>query len=218
MSVSTENFVKAIYILQQAPEGDSRPGNLARTLGISNAAATDMARKLAQKQLVNYVRYKALSLTPAGNQMALKVIRKHRLWETFLYQTLELSLHEIHREAESLEHATSDALAEKISGYLDHPSMDPHGDPIPDAEGNIIPDENQISLFNALPEQSYMISRLFSSDKEFFEFCGLNGIQPGAPLMVVRQYSGQSMTEIDIDNRKLLIHKNFSQYIYVQSL
>ena len=108
MSISIENFVKAIYLQEQRMGEDTRPGTLAKLLNISNAATTDMARSLAQKNLVNYTKYQKLTLTPEGEKLALSILRKHRLWEAFLSQTLNLSLNEIHKEAELLEHATSD--------------------------------------------------------------------------------------------------------------
>src|SRR3989304_9227700 len=99
MSVSTENFVKIIYLFEQNQGFDTKPGSIAKGLGITNAAATDMSRKLAGKKLIYYEKYHQLKLTAEGKKMALKVIRRHRLWETFLYTTLNLTLHEIHREA-----------------------------------------------------------------------------------------------------------------------
>ena len=171
MTVSTENFVKTIYNQSKQASTDTRLSIIARLLNITNAAATDMARKLAVKKLVNYTKYKPLTLTPSGNQLALNVIRKHRLWESFLYNTLDLSLHEIHREAEQLEHLTSGFLADKIEKYLGYPNTDPHGDPIPALNGERESDSSQILLSEAAAGHIYEISRLFSSEKEFFEFC-----------------------------------------------
>lgn len=137
MSISVENFVKTIYLQEQRLGEDTRTGTLAKLLNITNAATTYMAKNLAQKQLVNYTKYQKLSLTSEGKSLALKVLRKHRLWETFLHQTLQLSLLEIHDEAERLEHLTSDFLADKIDCYLNFPVVDPHGDPIPSSDGTV---------------------------------------------------------------------------------
>ena len=137
MSVAIENFVKAIYKNDMQDNNDTKPGNIAKKLGISNAAATDMAKKLATKDLLHYEKYQALQLTEKGTKMALNVVRKHRLWEALLFKMFDMSLHEIHREAELLEHETSDFLANKISEYLGNPKFDPHGDPIPNADGEI---------------------------------------------------------------------------------
>ena len=170
MSVAIENFVKAIYNNDKHDIKDTKPGNIAKQLGISNPAATDMAKKLAAKDILHYEKYQALQLTEKGKKMALNVVRKHRLWEAFLFKMFDLSLHDIHREAELLEHQTSDLLAEKISEYLGHPKFDPHGDPIPNADGEITTKDTSISLAEAEEGKTYTIARLMSDDKEFFEF------------------------------------------------
>ena len=138
--------MKAIYLQEQRQGEDTRPGTLAKVLDISNAATTDMARSLAQKNLVNYIKYQKLSLTPEGKELALSILRKHRLWEAFLSKTLNLTLHEIHEEAERLEHATSNFLADKIDEYLNYPAADPHGDPIPCSSGKEQLNKNAIVL------------------------------------------------------------------------
>ena len=137
MSVATENFIKAIYNLGRKHEGDTKPGSIASFLNISNAAATDMAKNLSKKNLVNYEKYKELKLTKEGELLALRIVRKHRLWEALLFKLFNMSLHEIHIEAELLEHQTSDFLAQKMDEYLEFPKYDPHGDPIPDVNGII---------------------------------------------------------------------------------
>ncbi len=129
-SVSVENIVKAIYSSHTLGE-NVKTGTLAKKLNVSAAAITDISRKLSAKGIIDYEKYKGLSLTMKGRRIALNVIRKHRLWETFLHETLDLSLTEIHDEAEHLEHQTSDFLADKISEYLGHPNKDPHGQEIP---------------------------------------------------------------------------------------
>lgn len=218
MTVSIENFVKTVYSQSKLPGAHAKLSTLAGLLNITNAAATDMARKLAIKKLVNYTKYKPLTLTPAGTELALNVIRKHRLWETFLYKTLNLSLHEIHREAEVLEHLTSDFLAEKINDYLGNPLTDPHGDPIPSLNGKVRADDRQVLLSEAKSGSNYEICRLFSSDKDFFDFCNSNHITIGSTIRVEKQYSAKNMTEIEINQNKMLLHKEFTDIIYVKSL
>jgi len=171
MSVSKENFLKAVYQHHTDPDLDTRPGTISDALHISRAATTDMARNLAGKGLLAYEKYRELKLTNSGEKMALQVIRKHRLWETFLFRTLNMSLHEIHREAEMLEHQTSDYLASRIAEYLGDPSHDPHGDPIPDDNGEIRPVSGQVSLALAGEGTGYIVTRLSGSEKEFFDFC-----------------------------------------------
>jgi DtxR family Mn-dependent transcriptional regulator len=215
MSTSTENFIKTIYLLERKQTADTKPGSVARLLGISSAAATDMSRKLAKRKLIKYEKYQKLRLTDDGVKLATDVIRKHRLWEAFLYYTFNMSLHEIHREAELLEHQTSDFLADKISEYLGNPQFDPHGDPIPDSSGKLAI-SNDIVLSHAKSGTIYEVTRLFSSDKEFFDFCKNNTITVGSAIRVEKQYPNNKMTEITIDNIKLLLNSDFSNIIYVK--
>ena len=218
VSVSTENFIKVIYNFENREDFDTRPGTIARELGITNAAATDMARKLAGKNLIDYEKYKELKLTPAGNKMALGIIRKHRLWETFLHQVLGLTMHEIHREAELLEHLTSDFLAEKINLFLGNPVTDPHGDPIPDETGVFRSDMQCVSLSVAEPENDYEICRLLGSDKDFFDFCNSNRLSVGTVIKVHKQYLQKKMTEIEINNIKLVLHGEMAKTIFVKKM
>lgn len=215
MSVAIENFVKAIYNNDKHDIKDTKPGNIAKQLGISNPAATDMAKKLAAKDLLHYEKYQALQLTEKGTKMALNVVRKHRLWEAFLFKMFDLSLHDIHREAELLEHQTSDLLAEKISEYLGHPKFDPHGDPIPNSNGEITTKDTSISLSEAKEGETYIIARLMSDDKEFFEFCAQNEIRYRNTLTVHKQFSGNKMTQITIGSNTIVLNENFTKIIYV---
>ena len=215
MSVAIENFVKAIYNNEIQDHHDTKPGNIAKKLGISNAAATDMAKKLATKELLHYEKYQALQLTNKGTKMAINVVRKHRLWEALLFKMFDMSLHEIHREAELLEHETSDFLANKISDYLGNPKFDPHGDPIPNADGEITTEDTSISLSNAKEGKHYIISRLMSDDKDFFDFCTLNGLKYGNTILVVKQFNSNKMTQISIHNNTLLLNEDFTNIILV---
>ena len=217
MSIAIENFVKAIYKNERNEQEDTRPGNIARKLGISNAAATDMAKKLAAKNLLNYQKYQKLQLTDKGREMALNVLRKHRLWEAFLFKVFDMSLHDIHSEAELLEHQTSDFLADRLSEYLGNPKFDPHGDPIPDAKGKIDADLSSIPLSEAEEGTKYTISRLFSDEKEFFDFCSQNNLKFGNTITVNKQFKS-NMTEIQINNRTILLNQEFTRIIYVDEI
>ncbi|WP_341216609.1 metal-dependent transcriptional regulator [uncultured Wocania sp.] len=215
MSIAVENFVKAIYKNDKNDSNDTKPGNIAKKLGISNAAATDMAKKLATKNLLHYEKYQELKLTEKGTKMALNVVRKHRLWESLLFRMFDMSLHEIHRESELLEHQTSDFLANKISAYLGNPKFDPHGDPIPNAQGEITTKDTSIALSNSKEGKTYTISRLMSDDKEFFDFCALNGLKYGNTVVVTKQFSKNKMTQILINNNTILLNQDFTNIIYV---
>ncbi len=218
MSVAIENFVKAIYKNNKQDNSDTKPGNIAKKLGISSAAATDMAKKLATKDLLHYEKYQALKLTEKGEKMALNVIRKHRLWEALLYKLFDMSLHEIHREAEFLEHETSDFLTEKISAYLGNPKFDPHGDPIPNSNGEITTEDTSIALSNAKEGEAYVISRLMSEDKEFFDFCAQHGLKYGNSILVSKQFNNNKMTQILINNNTILLNEDFTKIIYVNEI
>ena len=217
-SIASENFIKAIYKFEQGKGSDTRPGSIAKELGITNAAATDMARKLAGKKLIDYEKYKALKLTANGEKLALNIVRKHRLWETFLHQVFGMTMHEIHREAELLEHLTSDFLADKINLFLGNPTIDPHGDPIPDVEGMLPVADNSFILSIAEDGKEYQISRLAGSDKEFFDFCHSNELAVGSTIMVNRQYPKNRMTEIEINGTKLLLNAELTNTIYIKDL
>ena len=186
-----------------------------KLLHISNAAATDMSKKLAEKGLLKYEKYQELQLTDKGTEMALSVIRKHRLWESFLFKLFDMSLHDIHREAELLEHQTSDLLADKISAYLGHPKFDPHGDPIPNAKGEITTVDTSITLSEAEDNKTYIISRLMSNDKEFLDFCVDNGLKYGNTIKVVKQFSNSNMTEVTVENKTILLNQDFTTIIYI---
>ncbi len=218
MSIATENFIKKVYQYEINEGFDSKPGSVAKSLGISNAAVTDIARKLAKKNLLIYEKYRELKLTDEGKKLALNVIRKHRLWETFLHKILNLSLHEIHREAELLEHQTSDFLANKISQFLDNPLFDPHGDPIPTVKGEVSFDDENIILTRTKEGTHYIITRLLSLDKELFEFCNTNKIKIGSRLTVKKLLSDNEMIEIELESTKLLLNKDFTNKIYVKEI
>lgn len=218
MSIAIENFVKAIYKNNSHDAKDTKPGNIAKKLGISSAAATDMAKKLAIKELLHYEKYQELQLTDKGKKMALNIVRKHRLWEAFLFKMFDMSLHDIHKEAELLEHQTSDLLANKISEYLGHPKFDPHGDPIPNADGEITTLDTSIPLSQAKEGKTYIISRLTSDDKEFFEFCAHHKLKYGHNITVTKQFVKNKMTELSIGKNTILLNQDFTTLIYINEV
>ncbi len=137
-SLTVENYVKAIYQLAQAAEdGAVATGQISAALGVLPGTVTSMLKTLDESNLATYTPYEGVRLTPPGRALALRVLRRHRLIEQFLSQTLNLSWDEVHEEAEHMEHAVSDALVDRIDAYLGHPSTDPHGDPIPQADGTV---------------------------------------------------------------------------------
>ena len=218
MSVSVENFVKTIYIAERAGEAKAKISFIAGKLGVSAAAATDMARKLSQKKLLHYLKYKPVQLTDEGKQMAVRVIRKHRLWESFLHEVFKMDLHEIHREAEMLEHQTSDYLAERLSAFLGNPKFDPHGDPIPDKEGRVPNNQNAISLTMAKVNGNYRITRLMGDSKSFIQFCENKGLTVGALLEVTQIFEDIGIIELQIAGNNIVLNTEVAQHIVVEEI
>lgn len=140
LSHTEENYLKAIYTLSGISENGGAATNvIAERVQTKPPTVVDMLKKLASKKLVTYEKYKKVQLTNQGKKVALQVIRKHRLWETFLYEKLQFNWNEVHEVAEQLEHIRSEKLIERLDQFLDFPMYDPHGDPIPTANGEIKP-------------------------------------------------------------------------------
>ncbi|ANI90164.1 iron-dependent repressor [Arachidicoccus ginsenosidimutans] len=137
LSLTEENYLKTIYALSQQEKGKIPNLSIAEMLSINPATVTEMLKKLQDKKLIEYNRIDGASLSATGNKIALKVIRKHRLWETFLVKKLDFSWDEVHEIAEQLEHIQSEKLISELDRFLDFPKYDPHGDPIPDKDGNL---------------------------------------------------------------------------------
>jgi len=135
ISITEENYLKAIYALSQSESGKIPNFSIAQNLDINPATVTEMLRKLAEKKWIDYTRTGGATLTEIGKSLALKVIRKHRLWETFLVQKMEFRWDEVHEVAEQLEHIQSEKLLDQLDRFLGFPKFDPHGDPIPNALG-----------------------------------------------------------------------------------
>lgn len=134
-SFTEENYLKAIYKLQEQTGETVANSDLAKVLEVHSASVTDMLKKMDSKKLIIYEKSKGFKLTEKGKQIAISIIRKHRLWEVFLVEKLKFGWDEVHEIAEQLEHIQSEALIDRLDAYLGHPKADPHGDPIPNANG-----------------------------------------------------------------------------------
>ena len=139
-TLAEENYLKAIYHLSLSNDTVST-NQIATSLNTKAASVTDMLKKLADKTLINYARYQGVSLTPAGEKVALNIIRRHRLWEYFLVDKLNFGWDEVHDMAEEMEHISSVELIDRLDKFMGYPRHDPHGDPIPDRNGNIKPSQ-----------------------------------------------------------------------------
>lgn len=145
LSFTEENYLKAIFKITESAQKAASTNSIAGRLQTSAASVTDMLKRLADKEVINYEKYRGVTLTNQGSRLATKLIRKHRLWETFLVKKLYFSWEEVHELAEQLEHIQSDELINRLDNFLGNPKFDPHGDPIPNAEGKFTL-RNQVSL------------------------------------------------------------------------
>ena len=173
-SQSTEDYLKAIHKLGSGG-GDVTTSALARHLGIGDGSVTDMLKKLAARKLIRYVPYRGVSLTEAGRRTALKMMRRHRLWEIFLVKHLGYGWDEVHEEAERLEHATSDEMERRLNDMLGNPDVDPHGEPVPTADGKIPPTKDR-PLSDYSPGDTVMIMRVSDDSSAILQHTALLGL------------------------------------------
>jgi DtxR family Mn-dependent transcriptional regulator len=184
MATSTvEDYLKAIYLEQADPAELVPMGKLAAAMQVTPGTATSMVKALADSGLVVYEPRGGVKLTRGGEQLALHVLRRHRLVELFLVQVLGLDWSEVHAEAEELEHSISDKVLEKIDLLLGHPSVDPHGDPIPTSRGKVAA-LNTRRLIEATPGQALRVARVLDQNPEFLRFIERSGLRPGTELTI----------------------------------
>lgn len=183
-SRTVEDYLKQLYLLQQqSPEHLVAMGKLAALMGVVPGTATSMVKTLADSGLVSYEPRGGVRLTAGGEQLALHVLRRHRLVELFLVKVLNLDWSMVHEEAEELEHAISDRVLERIDQVLGHPSVDPHGDPIPTSKG-LVPDATLHSLADAPAGEALRVARVIDQEPEFLQFVERCGLTPGITLTV----------------------------------
>ena len=186
MATSTvEDYVKAIELIQaEAPTGEASVARIAATLGVTKGTVTAMVRKLRETGLAEAERYGGVTLTPKGRTLALDIIRRHRLIEVFLVETLGFDWTEVHDEAERLEHAMSKKVLDRLDAFLGNPTEDPHGDLIPDKHGNLA-DRTCTPLGELDAEVEGVVSRIGDQDPDFLAFAAQHGLRPGARFRVV---------------------------------
>ncbi|MBA2663025.1 MAG: metal-dependent transcriptional regulator [Bradymonadaceae bacterium] len=217
-TISVENYLKAIYHLQaDDPESRVKTKALAKQMEISLPSVTNMLKSLAGEGLVEYQPYKGARLTEQGNRAALKVIRNHRLIEVFLVQTLDYSWDEVHAEAERLEHAISDMLAERIDKFLAHPRFDPHGDPIPTADGEIYR-HDAIPLSNAKPQMRVRIERVLDQQPEVLRYLEMIGLTPSVTIEILNVLSFDGQMFIKIDGTEATVSESLASRLLVTQL
>lgn len=180
-SSSVGDYLKAIW--QLVGGGVASTSDVSEQLSVAPASVTRMLGRLQEMGLVRYERYRGASLTETGRAEALRLVRRHRLIETFLLEHLGYSWQEVHDEAERLEHAVSDGFTERLANFLGHPGHDPHGDPIPTAKGALEPDDS-FPVSEAEAGQRVRIFKVRDEDAAALDYLGERGLVPGKPLTI----------------------------------
>ena len=183
LSTSTQNYLKGIWALSEWSDTPVTPSSVAKHLGLRKSTVSDGVRKLGEQGLVEHKPYGAVELTDTGRTYAVAMIRRHRLIETFLVEALGYTWDQVHDEAENLEHSVSDFMVDRIDAFLDYPSRDPHGDPIPSASGRVDTPE-AVPLTGVQPGQTATIERIADDDPKLLQFLDSHGLVVGATLEV----------------------------------
>lgn len=216
MSNAEENYLKSIFHIQNDTNSEVSTKSISEDLETSPASVSDMLKKLSNKKLINYVKYKGVTLTPSGKQLATKIIRKHRLWEVFLVQKLHFNWSEVHEVAEELEHINSPLLIKRLDEFLDFPKYDPHGDPIPDENGNFAGNKKIILSALKVGKKSEVIG-VKDTDTKFLTYLDKLGIHIGGKIEIIDFVEFDGSFEIKINNRqKQLISKEVANNIYLK--
>lgn len=215
LTYTEENYLKALFkVTFGSGSNEAGTNELASLLVVKPATVNDMLKKLKEKELVDYEKYGKITLTIKGKKIALEIIRKHRLWETFLYQKLEFSWDEVHEVAEQLEHIQSGKLVDKLDKFLDYPEFDPHGDPIPTKKGEI-----KVQYKKTLSEisvgKSCKMVAVKDNSSPFLQYVvkvGL-GINNEIKLLSIQEYD--SMMLIEINGKQSTVSQKFAENIFV---
>ncbi|MBK5277373.1 MAG: metal-dependent transcriptional regulator [Bacteroidia bacterium] len=214
LSLTEENYLKAIYHLSDGGTKSVLTNELAEAMSTKAASVTDMIKKLSVKEVITYEKYYGVNVTTAGKTKALHVIRKHRLWETFLVQTLGFNWDEVHEVAEELEHIHSIRLIDKLDEFLGFPKADPHGDPIPDGKGKIST-RPQVSLDQLGEGYQGIIIAVKDSDSNLLKYLDKIGAKPGRKIKVAGKEEYDESMEVHIGDKKFFISKEVSKNILV---
>lgn len=217
LTQSEENYIKAIYSLC-ADDSSVSTNKLAEKMQTKASSVTDMIRKLSEKKFVSYQKYKGCNLTEQGNREALKIIRKHRLWEVFLVEKLDFGWDEVHEIAEQLEHIRSVKLTQKLDEFLAFPKFDPHGDPIPDADGKLSERKKSLILTELKKSQTGRVTGVSDSAPSFLQFLDKHNIGLGSKLSMLDYFEFDGSITININKTELNLSKTAAQNIIVEPI
>jgi DtxR family Mn-dependent transcriptional regulator len=215
MTFSEENYLKTIYHLTIISDAEVSTNAIAEMMETKASSVTDMLKKLADKDLVNYIKYQGVSLTNKGKLTAKMIVRKHRLWEVFLVEKLNFPWDEVHDIAEQLEHIKSEQLINKLDDFLGNPTEDPHGDPIPNAKGQIIAIEKQL-LSELSENQTGICVGVKDSSSEFLKYLDKQGIALGSRIEIIEKETFDSSLKINLDSKELTISNKIAGNLFVK--
>lgn len=210
---TVEDYLRSVYRLEVR---DNRVSNaaLARELGISSAAVTEMLRRLSEQGLVDYRKYQETRLTDAGRTIAMSITRRHRLWEVFLIENLGFAWDEVHEIADELEHVSSDSLIERLDSFLGHPTHDPHGDPIPNADGSM-PKFSLLPLSELQPGEEGIVERVSDEFPELLRYAASLGLSIRTRVTVLERVAFDSSTRLLANGRESMVSEKLAQSVFV---
>lgn len=217
LSFTEENYLKALLQLTELGGGKEVVGTneLAQHMGVKPATVNDMLKKLKEKQLVVYEKYGKITLTKVGRLSGMEVIRKHRLWETFLFEKLGFKWDEVHEVAEQLEHIQSSKLVDRLDQFLDHPKFDPHGDPIPNALGEIERME-RITLKEIEPGCLIKVIGVGDNSSTFLQYVDKLGLIIGTQISLLDREMYDGLLHIRLHENTFTVSEKFAENIFVQ--
>ena len=216
MTISEENYIKVIYHLSLVSPKGVNTNAIAGMLDTKASSVTDMLKKLAEKELVSYQKYQGVTLTDKGFHSAKMIVRKHRLWEVFLVDKLNFSWDEVHEIAEELEHIKSEKLINKLDEFLGFPSFDPHGDPIPNAKGELIKIDKFL-LSEALLNTDYVCVGVKNSSVEFLQYLDKQNISLGSTIKVISREEFDSSLTIILNSNTISISNKIAENLFIKA-
>lgn len=216
LTITEENYLKALLHLSSGEKDHAGVGinQLADRLEVRPATVNNMVKKLRDKQLVEYERYGKINLTEEGRNLAVQVIRKHRLWETFLFTKLDFSWDEVHEVAEQLEHIQSEKLVEKLDKFLNYPRFDPHGDEIPSKNGAFRIKAKR-TLADCVPGTFCEVISVKDNDTDFLQHVDSLGIGINSKVEVVSQFAFDGTLSLKVNNGNVSVSRKVAENIYV---
>jgi DtxR family Mn-dependent transcriptional regulator len=216
-SLTVENYVKAIYQVGAESGGLASTGRLAAALSVSPGTVTSMLKTLSEGELVTYTPYEGVRLTPRGQRLALRVLRRHRLIELFLAKTLGLAWDEVHEEAEHMEHAVSDRLVDRIEEDLGYPQVDPHGDPIPKADLSLA-SGSAVPLSECAAGRRFRLSRVLDQSPEFLRYLSESHLALGCEGRVISNRTQAGILTVRVGEQETTLGSEAARRVLVELL